>query len=857
MRVDVTPARVTVSPGSPVILSVAVTNTSDVISGHSVRVLGVDPRWVEVSEDRLSLFPGGTGAIIVTLKLPAGLPAGQRRVSIQVRELTPPEDTTIVDVDLDLPAVNILDARMEPATVTAGKRASFGMLVENSGNTQWTGALSGSDEESKVKFRFFPSTLSLAPGEHAAVEVAVRARRRLFGQMVVRPLVVRLGEPAAPDEEPSHAQGTFMQRPIIGRGALSLGGLLAAVTIFALVITYALSGVVGRSAADRDLALQVAQADQSSANSTGTSSIAGTVRLLTSGTGVPGVTVDIFDASDTANPVTSVATDAQGNYALPGLPASSYKLRFLGAGFAELWYPQALTDADATTITLQTGQAKQGVDVRLGGLPATISGTVTGGNPTGATVSLLMPGTGIGNGSGNTASSVTVSSPSGASQGDGATVQSVKVGGDGTFSLTNVPSPGVYDLAVSETGYATDIERIDVGGGEQRTGLQIRLQQGNGLISGLVSSSTGPLGGATISAQYNGTTVQTVSLTDPGKVGQFTLRGLPTPANFTVVVSAPNFSSQTLALSLTSGQQLTGVGVTLDGSSGQLSGKVSLTDRTDPSGVSVTVTNGSLTVQTVTNSGKTTDGDWSVGGLPLPGTYTITFARPDLSSQTLSVSLDSLGHVTGSSTAPSAAAVDAVMTSSTATLSGQTLQKALSGTISPTSEVLVTVTSGTSTYTVTSASVPAAQLGDFEIDHLLPGTYTITASAKGSSPTSLIETLAAGQHLTLDRNDSNPGQELLLAAPAMIHGVVYDSLGKPLPHAEVRLYLATQYPTTSLQTVEAGDDGSFSFTDLDAPENYVVEYDYPAGSSPKASKTVTLNQSQDLDVDLHPDPSGP
>jgi hypothetical protein len=846
MRVEVTPNRLTALPGTPVVLTVTVTNTGDVISGHSVRVLGVDPRWVELSEERLSLFPGGTAATIVTLTLPPGLPAGQRRLSIQVRELTPPESTAVVDVDLDLPPVQHVDARIEPSTVTAGRRGSFGMLVENSGNTGWSGSLVGSDEESKVKFRFFPPTLALAPGEHAAVEVAVRARRRLFGQMVVRPLSVRLpAEHAGPDEEPTEARGTFMQRPVVGRGALSLGGLLVAVTIFALVITYALSGVVGRSAADRDLALQVAQADQSSSTSSGTASIAGTVRLLTSGAGVPGVTVEIFDASDTANPVISQATDDSGAYTLAGLGAGSYKLQFRGAGFAELWYPQALTDADAGTITVQDGQAKQGVDVRLGGLPATISGTITGGDPTGATVSLLLPGSGVSTGSGSTASSVTVTSASGTPAGDGATVESVKVGGDGAFSLGNVPSPSVYDLAVAKTGFATDVERIDVGGGEQRTGLQIRLQQGNGLIAGLVSSTTGPLGGATISAQYNGTTVQTVSLTDAGKVGQFTLRGLPTPGNFTVVVSAPNHSSQTLDLSLTSGQQLKGVGVTLGDSAGALGGTVTTSDGTDPSGVSVTVTNGSLTVQTVTNSGSGTAGRWSVAGLPLPGTYTITFARSDLSPQTLAVSLDSFGHVKSGS-ASSASAVDTVLSSATASLSGRTMQLAANNVTSPATEALVTVTSGTSTYSVTSASVPAAKAGDFEIDHLLPGTYTLTTAARGARPTSRIVTLAAGQPQSL---------VLTLAAPAGIHGVVRDATGAVLPHAEVRLYLATDYPGTSLQTVEAGDDGSFSFADLDAPQNYVVEEDYPAGTSPRASKTVTLNESEDLEVDLQPAPT--
>ena len=54
------------------------------------------------------------------------------------------------------------------------------------------------------------------------------------------------------------------------------------------------------------------------------------------------------------------------------------------------------------------------------------------------------------------------------------------VGSDGTFTLDNVPSPNVYQLVVVKTGYATTIQRLDVAGGEQRTGVQLTLRKGDG-----------------------------------------------------------------------------------------------------------------------------------------------------------------------------------------------------------------------------------------------------------------------------------------------------------------------------------------------------------------------------------------
>ena len=50
------------------------------------------------------------------------------------------------------------------------------------------------------------------------------------------------------------------------------------------------------------------------------------------------------------------------------------------------------------------------------------------------------------------------------------------------------------------------------------------------------------------------------------------LRGLPTPGSYTVVVSADGYSPATLNLTLTAGQQLTGVSVVLGRDQASLAG---------------------------------------------------------------------------------------------------------------------------------------------------------------------------------------------------------------------------------------------------------------------------------------------
>ena len=226
------------------------------------------------------------------------------------------------------------------------------------------------------------------------------------------------------------------------------------------------------------------------------------------------------------------------------MAAGEYKLSFRGAGFVQLWYPGAASDADATAVEVKTGEQKQGLDIALGGVPASITGTVVGDDvsardavpetvppPAGrfdhdehhrhdrATCADHVDRARRRNGLERTCRTGNRRGRAQPDDGGAAIVQKVPIGSDGTFSLDNVPSPNVYELVVVKTGYATTTQRLDVAGGEQRTGVQITLRKGDGLISGIVTDAAGPLANVTLTATSGATSVTTVSLTD-GQQGQ-------------------------------------------------------------------------------------------------------------------------------------------------------------------------------------------------------------------------------------------------------------------------------------------------------------------------------------------------
>ena len=271
---------------------------------------------------------------------------------------------------------------------------------------------------------------------------------------------------------------------------------------------------------------------------------------------------------------------------------------------------------------------------------------------------------------------------------------------------------------------------------------------------------------------------------------------------------------------------------------------------TPEAGVNVTVSNGVLTIATVTQ----TTGDvgfWSVQGLSVPSTYTVTFSRDDLSAQTLSVSIDAFGTATmavspGATVSTAGISID--LNPATATLGGTTKELRADGSRAAVGEVEVSLSSGSTAYVQTSASVPASALGSYQFDHLPPGTYTVTVSRKGTRPTTSLVTLSAGEARSID---------LVLGALVSICGKVTSTATgtPPLPNLQVTLYRAADYPKQSEATTTTSSTGEYCFSQLDAPENYIVQLDYPAPGQPYATQRITLKtkpETADFSVDVTP-----
>jgi hypothetical protein len=809
MIVTASPMVIELPVGEPARIAVSITNTSDVIDAYEVEAFGLDPSWLTVTPSRLSLFPGEVGIVEVTVALPPDVPAGARTIAVHVRSENDRNEFSLAQVDLAVGPRVATTLRVDPVTVTGGNRASFSLIITNEGNTTVEVSPTGEDPEDVAEITFDPPVVVIPPGRRETVRADVRGGRPWFGQP--KPRTLQFGVSG----NPSPATATFLQRPRIGRWLLSLLGLLAAAAVFAAVLSTVANRLVEESSVDPDLLNRALV--QGSAGAGGRASVAprvltGRVVVASTGEGVAGVTADLFAAGNAAVPVATAATDDSGAFTFSRLPEGRYRLRVRGAGFAEQWFRNSLTFADATDIEVKderanaTGRRKPAEveleDIEIGGRPGTIEGEIVAPDPSGAIARLVRPG---------------VADPT-----VNALVDEVTVSADGTFAFEDVPSPANYQLIVDKPGFATQVRDVVLGAAEELEGIQIVLREGDGVIAGHVTTPDGPLGGVTVVATSGELEFETVSLT-LDDVGAFTVRTLPTPGQYTLTFEREGYESATRTVDLAAGQQLEGLLVTMMPTTGGINGRVSGPEG-PLGGVRITVTGPSDVEMTTVSESVGDPGAYGFGNLPVPATYTVTFSKEGYVAQSRLVEL---GGATGVATAHG---VDARLVRSTAIVRG--VIRGADG--RPVAGATVTLTDGTDERRVLSAHEP---LGRFDFSPVEPGAYTLTATLPGTSPAVRLINVVAADVADLD---------IRLAAQASLTGrVTRVDLGQETPFAGavVRLYEPSAFPNgDALAEVRADSAGRYTFPALEAPADFVVAVSDPA--NPDVVLDSRLVQSQ-------------
>ncbi len=174
LTVRVDPASLDVIPGESVEATVSVQNLGDIVDVFTLEVDGIDPSWVTLSTDSMSLFPGDEADSKLTVSIPRSSDAVSGVVAFAVKVTSRKDPSAAVDAscELNIAPFYSLQAAITPRRTT-GPLGRFSISVQNSGNTDLPVFLEGNDPEERCRFSFEPRTLTVPPGSKRDAAVVV------------------------------------------------------------------------------------------------------------------------------------------------------------------------------------------------------------------------------------------------------------------------------------------------------------------------------------------------------------------------------------------------------------------------------------------------------------------------------------------------------------------------------------------------------------------------------------------------------------------------------------------------------------------------------------------------------------
>jgi hypothetical protein len=365
-------------------------------------------------------------------------------------------------------------------------------------------------------------------------------------------------------------------------------------------------------------------------------SISGTVDTGISATGStaapPPVTVTVTRtnpppsqaAADSTQPVATTTADANGAFTIPDLPApADYQVTLESPSYQPSSVPVRLDAKQALVLNKIRMQAGVG----------SIVGQITDGtNPLG-NVAVVA-----------TSSDLTFKTAT------------PTVGAVGQFTLPSLPTPGTYLLTFTKDGFGTQTVVVALGPGENKTDVNVTMDNGTGTISGTVTDAGGNgLGNATVTVNGGTNAVVTQTLTSGGRTGFYTVSGLAAPGSYTVTVSAPDHLTETIGVTLAANSSATGQNVMLPGSVGTLQGTVSGSivgsggAPTPLADVTVSVTDGTKVFTATTVSSPA--GTYVLPGLH-EGVFAVTFSKPGYANTSMLITITAGQTTTQDATLP-------------------------------------------------------------------------------------------------------------------------------------------------------------------------------------------------------------
>ncbi len=723
MRATLLAHTVRIQPGIPATLDIEVTNTSDVIDGITAEVYGLDPAWVPLVQPVVTLFPDTSGTLTIRFMLPTSCPAGESMITVRVYSTIDQRRHDEHAVWITVEPVEAATLEMRPSLVEGGAQADMHAVVTNTGNVATEFSITALEPTRALECRVLPTTILVEPGQQGEVTLHAEGRRPFIGQMLSRNIEVT----ATSANLELTQTARFMQKPRIPRGVITALILAAIIVLWATIFLLVVQYMRTRAEPAKAVPATWEKGTREVKISDVAASLKGTVAAASTKQGLPRVTVEALRKTKTGyENAASAVTGDDGTFNLSALLPGTYRVKFSSTGFDTVWYAvpvSATSEAGALEFTVAPREDKLKIDAIIAGQSGQLIGQVAapeGNNPAPATVTVTLV-------------------PANAQQ---APQDPQTLTTDGPFTFPGLTTPATYEVKVLRDGFAPQVTRVELTGGQSGVLDTASLVAANGSISGLVTDGGGNGLGNVKIVLRSGAIERTIVTPTVGSAGAYTIDGLPTPRTYVITYTLNGFTSATVALDLTGGQQKPGVDVQLIGGAGTVVGTARDVDNNPLGGVKVVVAKGAITAETATltsGAGSTGTGSYSVSGLPTPGVYTVTFSLDGYQSETRQ-----FGFLTATST-PSV--IDIVLHKATSNISGTVT--VTGGNPALNVGLNVELSDGTEVRTAITTSTPAGFYGFAAVPE---GTYTLRVFGPGVVPRVVLITTSPGDDLVRDIN---------------------------------------------------------------------------------------------------------
>ncbi|MFJ3665245.1 hydrolytic protein [Streptomyces sp. NPDC090106] len=250
---------VTVTPGDIATTTLTVRNDSDIVEAYDLTVAGDCADWTTVEPARVSLYPGTSETVTLTLAPPRSpeIRAGEVPLGVRVLPNEHPESVKVLETTVHIGEFHELRTELAPRRRRGWLRGRYLLAVRNQGNTPVRVGFTPGQAGEELGFTFAPAEPALEPGESTEVRLRVRTAKPVwFGNPVVWPFTLdtrETGERAETVEaHPADAavapslDAEFVQIPIFPKWLLAVLAALLAL----LLAWFALVRPVVRSAAE-------------------------------------------------------------------------------------------------------------------------------------------------------------------------------------------------------------------------------------------------------------------------------------------------------------------------------------------------------------------------------------------------------------------------------------------------------------------------------------------------------------------------------------------------------------------------------------------------------------------------------